>query len=175
MKKIHTHLFCQTYNIYRQTKWLLSGSDLHFYHLVCLFKLSQGVTTSPMNPPKRNILLNIQFVMSMSKTLLATFKLRYESSTPASQKLSLSFMVCESLCKGLVTPDSVPPSTNHCYLILTQYTASSPRNAQLSQLEYLIFKGSPYLVMKFPIHLSNSDNSGIRVPGIQGCHPLPIL
>ena len=31
--------------------------------------------------------------------------------------------------------DSVPPSTNHCYPILTKYTAASPRKAQLSQLE----------------------------------------
>ena len=91
LKKIHTHLFCQTYNIYCQTKWLLSGSDLHFYHLVCLFKLSQAVTTSPMNPPKRNILLNIQFVMNMNifDNTRATSKLRYKSSTPASQKLSI--------------------------------------------------------------------------------------
>ena len=33
---------------------------------------------------------------------------------------------------------SVPPSTNHCYTILTQYTASSSRNARLSQID-LVF------------------------------------
>ena len=31
--------------------------------------------------------------------------------------------------------DSVPQSTNHCCSILTQCTPSSPRNAQLSQLD----------------------------------------
>ena len=40
----------------------------------------------------------------------------------------------------LVLPytDSVPPSTNHCCHRLTQYTASSPRNAQLSQLDLVL-------------------------------------
>ena len=40
----------------------------------------------------------------------------------------------------LVPPhtDSVPPSTNHCCPILTQHTASSSRNAQLSQLDLVL-------------------------------------
>ena len=90
LKKIHTHLFCQTYNIYCQTKWLLSGSDLHFYHLVCLFKLSQAVTTSPMNPPKRNICWTFSLWWTWVILItLSTFKMRYKSSTPASQKSSM--------------------------------------------------------------------------------------
>ena len=40
----------------------------------------------------------------------------------------------------LVPPytDSVAPSTNYCCPILTQYTASSPRNTQLSQLDLVV-------------------------------------
>ena len=35
---------------------------------------------------------------------------------------------------------TVPPSTNHRCPILSQYTASSPRNAQLSQLDLVSFE-----------------------------------
>ena len=40
---------------------------------------------------------------------------------------------------GTTFTHSVPSITNHRYPILTQYTASSPRDAQLSQLDLVLF------------------------------------
>ena len=86
--------------------------------------------------------------------------MRYESSTPTSQELSSSIFQClwvRHLCHLTRSPlfqylqayrpctDRVPPRINryhpiltqchHCCSILTQCTSSSPRNAQLSQLD----------------------------------------
>ena len=82
--------------------------------------------------------------------------LRYECSTPTSQEfeklccLSVSQSV-KNRChpknlnlfqyKKTYKPytDTEPSSTNYCYPIMTQYTASSPCNAQLSQLDLVFF------------------------------------
>ena len=81
-----------------------------------------------MNPPKRNTLLNIQFVMNMNnfdKTSNVSIALQelHPCSTEA-EYVALSFKVCESVCKGLVTPDKIStcfPIYEGTQALLTQY------------------------------------------------------
>ena len=63
----------------------------------------------------------------------------------------------------LVTPhtDSVPPSTNYWYPLLTQHTASSPRNAQFSQLDLVVssfIQSSAYHYSKLDQFLQYENN-----------------
>ena len=50
--------------------------------------------------------------------------------------------------------DSVPPSINHWCPILTQYTASSPRNAQLSRLDLVL---ASLLTVVTVVKIQNDD------------------
>ena len=85
----------------------------------------------------------------------------------------------ESTSKAL-NIDSVPPGTNHCYPILTQYTASSSRMAQLSKVDLVFifiqcyyFCKEKEIAFKFSLcpkerHLKTKSWSSRRLPVCTG-------